>query len=713
MEDAFGQETHDPRVEQGRSPTWAFLRDLRRVWPYVKPHWKLAVGSFLLIGIGSVASLLTPWPLAIVVDSIGGKQGLPSAFHSLFAGLNRTTVLIVAVTVGLMLTAGQHAIGVLGDYVNTKLSQRMTLDLRSELFQHAQKLSQTFHDETPHGALIYAINNAAEAAGSVTVALPPLLESLLTLVGMFVIAFRIDWELALLSLTVVPFVYYSTGYYTTRIEPQLYNVRNIEHNSLSVVFEAMRMIRVIVAFGREHYEYTRFRDWAEQAVHARVRLTVRQTVFSMAVSVITAVGTAMVLGLGAFHVIDGRLTIGELLVLMTYIAAVYAPLQTISSTLTSLQDDVISLRMAMNLLDRRPEVLESPNARKLHRVKGRVRYEGVCFAYVGREDTLSDVSFEVEPGQKIGIVGPTGAGKTTLVSLLPRFYDPQAGQISIDGEDIRELSLESLRRNVSFVHQEPMLFSGTIEHNIRYGRFEAGLDEVVEAAEAAEARSFIEALPQGYETTLGEGGPQISGGERQRIAIARAFLKDAPILLLDEPTASVDLKTESGILDALDRLVEGRTTFVIAHRLSTLRNVDSVLVLDRGRVVESGPPAALMAQEGLYSHLHMLQSGGGPGARIAAGNRHRVATQEVAAAEIGLGFPELWRLRAARILLDEVRTRLEERPQEWVEAFEAQPESSDPDVQLALAVVHGSLPGGHSSAAAEDSTSRNGSGTDR
>jgi len=708
MEGAFGQETHDPRIEQGRSPTWAFLRDLRRVWPYLRPHLRLAVASFVLIGVGSLASLLTPWPLAIVVDSIGGKQGLPNVFHSLFASLNRTSVLIIAVTAGLGLTAAQHAIGVLGDYVNTKLSQRMTLDLRSDLFQHAQKLSQTFHDETPHGALTYAINNAAEAAGSVTVAIPPLLESLLTLVGMFVIALRIDWEIALLSLTVVPFIYYSTGYYTTRIEPQLYNVRNIEHNSLSVVFEAMRMIRVIVAFGREHYEYSRFRDWAEQAVHARVKLTVRQTIFSMAVSVITAVGTALVLGLGAFHVIHGRLTVGELLVLMTYIAAVYAPLQTISSTLTSLQNDMISMRMATDLLDRRPEVLESPHAQRLHRTRGRVRYENVGFAYTGREDTLRDVSFEVEPGQKVGIVGPTGAGKTTLVSLLPRFYDPQEGRISIDGRDIRELSLESLRRNVSFVHQEPMLFSGTVAHNIRYGRIEAEMDAVVAAAEAANARSFIEALPQGYETTLGEGGPQLSGGERQRIAIARAFLKDAPILLLDEPTASVDLGTESGILDALDRLVEGRTTFVIAHRLSTLRNVDSVIVLDRGRVVENGPPARLMAQNGLYAYLHRLQSGA-----TAARRRRAGEPDGPVPVETELGFPELWRLRAARLLLDEVRTRLEERPPEWIEAFEQQQESSDPDVQLALAVVHGSLLGDPAPLGVDTTTSGNGRGREQ
>jgi ABC-type multidrug transport system fused ATPase/permease subunit len=687
---AFGQETRDSRGENGRMPSWGFIRDLVRVWPYLRPHWRLSAVSFLLIGLGATAGLLTPWPLAIVVDAVGGKQETPGLLHPLFGGLDRRTILIVAVVGGLVLTAGQHAIGVLGDYVSTKLSQRMTLDLRSDLFRHVQRLSQTFHDETPHGALIYSINNAAEAAGSTTVSIPPLVQSLLTLVGMFVIALRIDWELALLSLTVVPFVYYSTGYYTSRIEPQLYTVRNIEHNSLSVVFEAMRMIRVIVAFGREHYEYLRFRDWAEQAVRARVGLTVRQTVFSMVVSVITAVGSALVLGVGAFHVLRGRLTVGELLVMMTYIAAVYAPLQTISGTLTSLQDEVISLRMAMNLLDLRPEVVEAPNAFEVDRVEGHVRYENVGFAYAGREATLTGISFDVPKGRKIGIVGPTGAGKTTLVSLLPRFYDVNEGRILIDGRDIRTFSLRSLRGQVSFVHQEPMLFSGTIGHNIRYGRIEATEDEVVAAAEAANAHAFIEALPAGYDTVLGEDGSQLSGGERQRIAIARAFLKDAPILLLDEPTASVDLHTESEILDALDRLVEGRTTFLIAHRLSTLRHVDFVLVLDRGGVLESGTPDELIARDGLYARLHGLQSGVDRSADARAAHAAPPLAPLAADFDAALGFPELWRLRAARMLLDEVRARLDERPDDWLERFE-QRSDSDPDLQLARALARGSL----------------------
>jgi ABC-type multidrug transport system fused ATPase/permease subunit len=387
-------------------------------------------------------------------------------------------------------------------------------------------------------------------------------------------------------------------------------VRNIEHNSLNVVYEAVKMMRVIVAFRRERHEYDRFRDWAQRALKVRVNLTVRQTVFSMVVNLITAAGTALVLWFGAEHVLSGRLTPGQLLVMMTYVAEVYGPLRSVSSTLTVLQDQVISLRMAFGLLAREPEVLERPNAVCLPLVQGRVTYRDASFAYPSRSTTAVDaVSFDVRPGERIGVVGPTGAGKSTLMSLLPRYIDVRAGAVLIDGYDVRELTLDCVREAVSVVHQETMLFSGTIAYNILYGRLEAGRDEMVAACRAANIHDFIAGLPDGYDTELGEGGRQLSGGERQRIAIARAFLKDAPILILDEPTAALDLRTETAILDALDNLMENRTTFLIAHRLSTLRGVDRVLVLEHGRLIEDGPPEELVAGEGLYAQFAAAQNG--------------------------------------------------------------------------------------------------------
>jgi ABC-type multidrug transport system fused ATPase/permease subunit len=314
------------------------------------------------------------------------------------------------------------------------------------------------------------------------------------------------------------------------------------------------------------------------------------------------------LGFGAYHVIQARLTVGQLLVVLAYIAAIYKPLEAISSTVGSLQSVLMALRIAFNLLDIPPEIRDEPGATDVGRVRGHVAFENVHFNYETRTDTLQDISFEAKAGQVVAIVGPTGAGKTTLMSLIPRFYERKRGRIVIDGRDIRKFTLRSLRRQISVVLQEPLLFSGTIAENIRYGRLDATMGEVMEAARSANAHDFITRLPQQYDTGLGERGVQLSGGERQRIAVARAFLKDAPILILDEPTSSIDSKTEAVILDALDRLMVGRTTFMIAHRLSTIRRADVILAIDRGRLVERGTHQELLHRGGLYKQLYEMQT---------------------------------------------------------------------------------------------------------
>jgi ATP-binding cassette, subfamily B, bacterial len=609
MSGVFGEETSGAVDPAAASATrWGFLRDLPKALPYLRPHWRLAAGSYLTTGVSAGAALLAPWPVAIVINEVSGKRE-GGIVGSLLGGSGRATILAVVIIGGFVLTAIQYGIGVLGEYFTTKLAAHMTLDLRSDLFDHAQKLSQGFLDETRTGAMIYTINNAAESAGQVTVAFPPLTQAALTLIGMLVITFEIDPLLAVLSLTAVPFVYSSTSYYTNKIEPQLYRVRNVEHNSLNVVYEAVKMMRVIVAFRRERHEYGRFREWAERALSVRVNLTVRQTAFSMVVGLITSASTGLVLWFGAAHVVSGRLTPGQLLVMMTYVAEVYGPLRSVSSTLTTIQDQVISLRMAFGLLARKPEVVERDGAVALPRVHGRVTYRDTGFRYPARREVAVDgVSFDVRPGERVGIVGPTGAGKSTLMSLLPRFVDADSGGILIDGYDVRELTLDCVRHAISVVHQETMLFSGTIAYNILYGRLEATADEMITAARAADIHDFIDSLPDGYKTELGENGRQLSGGERQRVAIARAFLKDAPILILDEPTAALDSSTEGTILRALDNLMEHRTTFLIAHRLSALRGVDRVLVMDRGRLIEHGTPAELIEADGLYAQFAAAQS---------------------------------------------------------------------------------------------------------
>jgi ATP-binding cassette subfamily B protein len=583
---------------------------LPRVASYLRPYWKLASVSVVLTIFSATAALLAPWPLKVIVDSVLGNEPLrPMLAHAahLF-GTGKFAILVFAVVAGLVIVAIENALTVVHSYVTTTFEQKMILDFRSDMFQHAQRLSLAYHDQKRSGQMIYAINYQANAAAGVVMAAQPLAQSAITLVGMFIIAYQINPTLALIAIAIVPFLYYSVGYYATHIQGQLMRVKGMEGESLSIIHEAMSMLRVIVAFGRERHEFGRFRRQGEQAVTARIHLTVRQTIFSLTVNFISAIGTSAVLGFGAYQAYRGRLTTGELLVILSYIASIYRPLEAISTTIGSLQDQFVSLRIAFGLMDTEPDIHDLPDALSLGRARGEIVFENVQFSYKGRADTLRDISFEAKANDVIAIAGPTGAGKTTLISLLPRFYDVTGGRILLDGIDVRKISLRTLRDQISIVLQEPLLFSGTIADNIRYGRLNATMPEIIAAAEAANAHAFITAFPQKYDTIVGERGARLSGGERQRIAVARAFLKDAPILILDEPTSSIDSKTEAVILDALDRLIAGRTTLMIAHRLSTIRNADVILVMNHGRIVQRGSHEELVATEGLYKQLFEMQT---------------------------------------------------------------------------------------------------------
>ena len=588
-------------MSRARTSAWALWRVFPSAFPYVKPYRRLGVLSMTMTVLTALLSLAQPWPLAIMIDSVAGDRTAPFGIE------NQTVLLLVAVLTGLLLTVLIHGLNVGNSFVDSKLEQNMILDLRSDLFAHCQRLSLAFHDARRTGELMSRINYQASALGSIVMALPPLAESLLTLVGMTAIALLIDWKIALVSLSIAPLIYYALGHYGTRIVPRLQRVQSLEWQSLSIVNEAMSMLRVIVSFGREDYEHRRFREQGQTAVDARVDLTVRQTAFTLSVQTATALGTAFVFFFGFYSVFSGSITIGEFIVLLSYITAIYRPLEAISNTIGMLNEQLVQAKASFDLLDLEPEVKEHSQPIEMKQCAGAVAFEGVGFAYPGRQDTLSDISFLVAPGSRIAIVGPTGAGKTTLMSLLIRFYDAREGSVSIDGVDVRRLSLHSLRAQLGVVLQEPLLFSGSIAEHIRYGRLDATDDEIVSAAHAANAHDFISRLPAGYGTELGERGAHLSGGERQRICIARAFVKDAPILILDEPTSSIDSRTENVILDALDELMLGRTSFMIAHRLSTVRDADLIIVLDHGRIVQQGTHDQLLGQDGLYRQLHEAQ----------------------------------------------------------------------------------------------------------
>jgi ABC-type multidrug transport system fused ATPase/permease subunit len=586
-----------------------YWKYFRVVFPYVRRFKALGAAMVGLTLVSALVALAEPWPLALLVDDVLGRSRPPRLVLSL-VGTTRGHLILFAVMAGFVITGLVQVLGVLSEYITTKLDQNVAMDFRADLFAHCEQLSQGFHDDTTTGDSMYRINFEAKAVGEMSVAIPPLVQSVLTVVGMFVITYRIDAKLALLALVAVPVISYSTEYYGNHIEPRLIHVRDLECLSLTIVNDTFSMLRVISAFNRERHEHALFRKQGFEAIEARIGVTIRQTLFSLVVAMSTALGVALILGFGASDVLHHRLTAGQLLVVLAYIHSIYQPLQTISATMAAFQERLIGIRFAKELLDVEPEVQERPGAEVVTRAGGAVEFQGVSFGYHGRPDALSSVSFVAPVGAIIGVVGTTGAGKSTLVSLIPRFIDPREGVVLLDGVDIRTLTLASLREQVSVVHQEPLLFARTIEENIRYGRLDASYDEVVEAARAANAHEFILGLPQGYATKLGERGAKVSGGERQRIAMARAFLKDAPVLILDEPTSSIDLRTESVILDGLERLMQGRTTFIVAHRLSTLRRADYILVLDRGRLVEQGPREELLAAGGLFASFYSLQTGG-------------------------------------------------------------------------------------------------------
>jgi ATP-binding cassette subfamily B protein len=568
------------------------IRLYRRLTQQARPQWTKLVGIFALELLASPLGLLMPLPLKLAVDHVIGSNPPPrllqSVLPSALAG-SRSAVLVAAVVLLLVLAILTQLQNLASSILRTWTAERLVLDFRARIFSHMQRMSLSWHDSVGTADAIYRIQYDATSIQYITVdGLIPFTTSAVTLSAMLWITIRIDWQLALVAVAVSPVLLLLSRAYRPRLRRQSRDVKNLEHSALAVIQEVIGALRVVKAFGQEDHEGGRYLQRSAEGMRFRVKLALDQARYALMVGITTALGTAAVLWIGVRHVQAGSMTLGSLLLVMAYLGQLYGPLKTIGQKAGGLQGYLASAERVFSLLDRVPEVHERAAARPLARATGAVAFRDVCFGYEPNHRILHNISFEVPPGARVGIAGRTGAGKTTIIHLLARFYDPDSGQILLDGVDLREYKLADLRRQLAIVLQEPVLFSTTIAENIAYARPDAGADEVTKAALLANAHDFIMNLPEGYQTRVGERGMRLSGGERQRISLARAFLKDAPILVLDEPTSSVDIRTESLILEAMDRLIRGRTSFTIAHRLSTLERCDLHLELEEGRLVFAG-----------------------------------------------------------------------------------------------------------------------------
>ena len=576
------------RQDLGRPFRPGGLRLYRRLLFEARPYWQHIGALFALSLLSSVFALLTPVPLAIAVDTVVGNA--PPGFVPVHS---QTGVLLFAAGLFLILSLLKQLQEFGRLLLSTYTGENLLLSFRSRLFRHAERVSLGYHDSRGTADSAYRIQYDATAVSSIAVnGLIPFFTATMTVTGMIYVTARIDWQLALVSLAVTPVLFLAMRVYRKRLRAQWHDAKRLESSALSVVQESLEALRVVKAFGREDDQRDRFAERSAASVRAKVRLSFVEGRFGIVVGAAIGLGMATVLFLGTRRVLAGAITLGELTLVMGYLQQLYDPLKTASKKVGSLQSSLASADRVYSLLDEAPDFVDPPDALPLRRAAGAVSFRNVSFAYEQGHRVLEDVSFEAPRGTRLGIAGTTGAGKTTLVSLLTRFYDPSGGQILLDGVDLRRYRLADVRNQFAIVLQEPVLFSTSIAENIAYALPGADYVDVVAAAKAASAHEFISALPDGYDTPVGERGVRLSGGERQRIALARAFLKDAPILILDEPTSSVDARTENEILGAMERLMSGRTAIMIAHRASTLEICDARLELELGRVVGMTLPHA-------------------------------------------------------------------------------------------------------------------------
>ena len=578
----------------------------------IRPYWKSLALAFIAVLGETISDVLEPWPIKIVIDNILQTKKLPAWLEGLVSGMfgqDKLAILNFAVAAVAVIAVIGAISSYIEKYLTTSVSQWVTHDLRRTLYNQIQRLSLAEYDKAQTGDLISRVTSDIGAVQDfVNSALLGILVNVLTLIGMIAVMVYINWRFTFIALSIAPALFVVVYSFTRRIKQASRAVRKKESELVSVVEEVLTSARVVKAFAREDFEVKRFESQSRDNVETALEARSIKAKLSPIVDVMVAIGTCLVLGYGSRLALRGELSAGVLIVFLLYLGKMYKPMRELSKMTDTVSKSIVGYERIQEILEIEARVRDLPRARQAPRFKGRIEFDRVNFAYDEKSPVLKDVSFSIESGQVAAIVGPSGTGKTTIISLIPRFYDPQSGAVKIDGTDIRGYKLKSVREQISFVLQETLLFHASVWDNIAYGKPDATRSQILRAAKLANADEFIEKLPNGYRTMVGERGATLSGGQRQRLAIARAIIRDTPILILDEPTSGLDSASEQIVIEALDRLMESKTSIVVTHHLRAIRQADIVFVVKDAELVEQGTHEELLAAGGLYAELYKIQT---------------------------------------------------------------------------------------------------------
>ena len=578
----------------------------------IRPYRGTLAVILLAMLVETVTSVATPWPLKIVLDNVVGSHKLPGwlahLLEPILSGSGKMQIAAAAAIVTVLIAGLGALASYIANYYTTSVGQWVANDLRLRTYHHLQQLSLRYYDTHQTGSLLSTITSDVQTIqGFASADTLGIFVDLLTIVGMLFIMFWLNWDFTLIAVAITPFMLLLVSRFKKAVKKATHEVRKEQSKIVSVVEQGLQSMKVVKAFGRQDLAERDLQEVSRATVEASLKARRVKALLSPIVSITVAICTGIVLWRGSALILAGAMTVGALTVFLSYLSKFFKPVQDLAKMTNSIAQAAVGVERVRAILDADTVIPERPNAQEPPPFKGEIEFEHVAFSYTSEAPVLTDVSFHIQPGQMVGVVGPTGGGKSTIVSLIPRFYDPTTGTVKIDGVDVRDYQCFAMREQIGYVLQETVLFEGTVRENIAYGRKGVTEGQILEAAKLANADEFIARMPHDYDTIVGERGETLSGGQRQRIGIARAIIRNNPILILDEPTAALDTESERLVIEALERLMKGRTVITIAHRLSTIRDANKIIVLKGGVVAEEGTHEELLAKGGVYAELYRIQ----------------------------------------------------------------------------------------------------------